>query len=391
MEGDFDAIVKLNTFDSRQDQSILAGMNLLSYKTAILATGDEIVQGDTLNTNARDIAHELFVLGIPLGMRMCTTDDEADMVFAMDTLLKSHDILITIGGLGPTSDDRTRFALATYCKTELVEDATSLAHLIAKHNEHGIPTVDISKQQAMFPRGAIILRNPNGSACGCRYDFNGKRIYMLPGPPRECLPMFKDHVLPDYLTNLEGRETLLRWRVFGIAESILGDQVDKLLEHLPCLISYRWIYPYIDVKVRVTDLKFKDEITKKLDSALAPLIISPPTQTATEVLLDTLKNSKHPLTICDEATGGLLQAKLSNPDNISMLKFVTPGTEANIHVRGLTEFWTHHNPNLTTNVYLQFDHHPETTHTLPFRHERVREPVCEYVAHQISGYLKNRK
>lgn len=365
-------------------------MNLQSIKTAILATGDEVIQGDTLDTNSRDLAHELFVRGIPLGMRVTTTDDEQDMRSAMAYLLKTHDILITIGGLGPTSDDRTREALANYSERELIEYAAARSHLEQKHKDLGISTVNIALQQTKFPQGSVILPNPFGTACGCRLDLDGKRIYMLPGPPRECLPMFMDQVLPDYASLLEGRQTLLRWRVFGIPESTLGDQVDSLLKGYSCVISYRWFYPYIDVKVRVTDLSQVTIIQEKMDEALAPLIISPPLKTATEVLLTTIEGLKKPLKIRDEATHGLLESLLVSPKTAPYLCFVTPEQNAEIQIQGLQEYWTQNNPTKTTTITLKFQDQNPVTHTLPFRHERVRVAVCEFLSYQIEQYLINR-
>ena len=97
--------------------------------TAILATGDEIIHGDTLNTNSQYIAKALGSEGISLGYHLCSSDKETDLVNALNFLKQSHDTIIITGGLGPTSDDRTRYALASSIQHPLVEYPEAVEHL----------------------------------------------------------------------------------------------------------------------------------------------------------------------------------------------------------------------------------------------------------------------
>lgn len=354
----------------------------MNLGTAILATGDEIVQGDTLNTNARDIAHRLFTLGVPLGMRMVTTDDEAHMRDAMTILLERHDNLIITGGLGPTSDDRTRFALADYLQTDLVLDQETWDFIQARHHDHGIKTVDIAKQQAMFPRDATIFAETLGTAKGCRVKHNNKTIYMLPGPPRELLPMFETYVLPDFKQRYAGEVVILRWRVFGVPESLLGEKIDAMMANYDAVVSYRWFYPYTDVKVRVNSAAQIPTIQQLLDDYLQRYIICPALQTASEVLRERFCTDGDVIRINDQATQGFLASELSDPKNHHRLRFVSDD-DADVLITGLDEFWQSKTDCKETSVTLTIKGQLPATFTMPFRHKYIREYARELIAGRL--------
>lgn len=115
---------------------------------AILSTGDEIIHGDTLNTNAHYIAHALCSEGLPLGLQVACSDKENEIIDSLNFLTEHHDILILIGGLGPTKDDITRFALAKFTKEPLIQHADALDHIEkSKHSQN----ITESRQFAAMP------------------------------------------------------------------------------------------------------------------------------------------------------------------------------------------------------------------------------------------------
>lgn len=106
-------------------------------------------------------------------------------------------------------------------------------------------------QQCLFPANARLFPNPYGTAMGCSYSWKGKVFILLPGPPRECLPMFNQDVLPLLLqTSRHSNKQILRWRVFGLAESEIAQILEEALEGLDCQTGYRLETPYLEFKVR---------------------------------------------------------------------------------------------------------------------------------------------
>ena len=164
-------------------------------KIALLATGDEISHGDILNTNSQEIAQRLFNQGMQIGTHITTPDQISEIETAIHFLLKDHRGLIITGGLGPTSDDLTRYALSNATQRKLIFDEQTWDTITTRLKRFGYDKFpESNRQQALFPEGATIIPNPNGTAAGCFLKLNNQYIFMLPGPPVECLPMV-DHVV----------------------------------------------------------------------------------------------------------------------------------------------------------------------------------------------------
>ena len=114
---------------------------------AILSTGDELVNGDVLNTTSCEMAHHLFSYSVPMGSQMVVNDEHASMLQAMHFLLDNHDVLIVTGGLGPTSDDRTRYAMGEYFEEPLVFHEACWTHITTRHQALGIETSENNRQR----------------------------------------------------------------------------------------------------------------------------------------------------------------------------------------------------------------------------------------------------
>ncbi|MCD8524881.1 MAG: competence/damage-inducible protein A [Gammaproteobacteria bacterium] len=219
---------------------------------ALLATGDEIVAGDILNTNSQEIAHALFHEKMFVSQHQSVRDQEEDIARAILSLLEHNKALIITGGLGPTTDDRTRLALATAIQRPLYFDETVwqgiLDRFFIRYGQTEIPLSN--RQQAFFPEGATIFPNRNGSAAGCLCLHDNKMIFMLPGPPHECLPMFHHYVLPalkasQFMQNIHSE----RWQLFGVSEAYIAEQLEYALQGLMCQTGYRAMSSYVEFKL----------------------------------------------------------------------------------------------------------------------------------------------
>ena len=164
-----------------------------------MATGNEITCGDLQNTNTTQMAHLLEESGITVGQHLAVADCINQMSQALRYLWDLHDAIIISGGLGPTCDDCTRQAVAMALDLPLTFDDESWNKINEMFIKKNIALTDNNRQQAQFPQGATVITNHKGSANGCMIEKSGKLVFLLPGPPHECLAMFEQEVKPQLL------------------------------------------------------------------------------------------------------------------------------------------------------------------------------------------------
>jgi molybdenum cofactor synthesis domain-containing protein len=247
-----------------------------THRIALLATGDEIIQGDILNSNAKEIASRLSEQEMHVGMHMTVSDNLHDIEKAIHFLLKDHEALIMTGGLGPTSDDLTRFALSNAVNLSLVFDETVWHRICERLNRFGHPIPpESNRQQALFPENATVLDNPHGTAAGCMLTHNERWIFMLPGPPVECLAMFDTHVLPA-LTAAHFKQTIYRkkWLLKGISEAKIAEELDALAKPYDCITGYRACSPYLEFKLRSYNRHDFETLVPLIEKTLLPYLIT---------------------------------------------------------------------------------------------------------------------
>ena len=353
---------------------------------AFLATGDEIIHGDTLNTNSYAIAHALNSDGLALGLHLSCSDNEQEMFECLTFLSKKHDIIILTGGLGPTSDDRTRFALANFLQTMLVEFPQALSHIQVRLNRANLKLNPGNRQQALFPADATLLPNPNGTAMGCYCTQNNKMFFLLPGPPRECIPMFNDHVLPMLQQTQHNSKEMLKWRLFGVAEGAIAEVLDQALSAMDCETGYRLEMPYLEFKVRCYHPDI-DRVKQIVDPLVQSHIIASPEQKASERLRQVIEKLQEPIVIIDNVTGGILQTLLQRPSNYRWLKFNDEGkSHLYFHLSGLDEYWLHASEAKTTRLTIKYHNdieHGSETQDIPFRNALVVEYAAEWLCFRL--------
>ena len=189
----------------------------------LLLTGSELLNGVQLDTDLRFIGGELAAAGLSIGRALVVGDDRAALLRAFSELADDADALIVTGGLGSTCDDLTRDAAAAFFGLELRRDEDLVHHLLRhyrrRHPEGSIPKTLF--RQADVPEGATLLPNENGSAPGLRFTgaIGGRSIlvYLLPGPPRELEPMFRESVLPE-LARAGGERFRAGFLALGLGE-----------------------------------------------------------------------------------------------------------------------------------------------------------------------------
>ncbi|HJO59357.1 MAG TPA: molybdopterin-binding protein, partial [SAR202 cluster bacterium] len=195
----------------------------------IIAVGTELLMGELVDSNSAFLASELPKLGMSLKIAVKIGDDINDLLKGIESALIRSDVVITTGGLGPTSDDLTRESIAKFFEEEMEVDPTLLNDLEDNFALRGIKMPNPNNKQATLIPSSIPLPNPNGTAPGWFVNKDGKIVIAMPGPPMELIPMWKNHVV-EKLAALSGGISIATKNIktFGRSEG----ELDEILSHL---------------------------------------------------------------------------------------------------------------------------------------------------------------
>jgi len=203
-------------------------------RAAVITVGDELLLGQTVDTNASWLSTAISDLGMPVVRRWTVGDVDAHIREALGAALQKADVVVLSGGLGPTDDDRTRDAVAAHLGRALHEDEGWMDSLRERFARHGMGTLpETNRRQSRVPEGAELLPNAKGTAPGLLLETQGRYVVLLPGVPRELKALFADEVRPRLLDKLSDRlrpATERRIPTTGIAESALADRVEAALD-----------------------------------------------------------------------------------------------------------------------------------------------------------------
>jgi nicotinamide-nucleotide amidase len=207
----------------------------------IICVGTEILLGDIVNTNAQYISSGLAQSGIDVFYETVVGDNPERLERALAIAKGRADIIIMTGGLGPTYDDLTKETVARSFGKKLIMNEKCLEELVAFFAHINRPMTDNNKKQAVMPEDCIILENPQGTAPGCIIEGeDGKIAIMMPGPPREMVPMF-DNLVKPYLRKFSEDILVSRVvRVIGIGESSMEGELIDMMESMtnPTIAPY---------------------------------------------------------------------------------------------------------------------------------------------------------
>nr|WP_236887589.1 competence/damage-inducible protein A [Clostridioides mangenotii] len=229
----------------------------MNVKAEIISVGTELLLGDIVNTNSQYIAKELASIGIEV-YHQSTVGDNVDRLYeCLKESLERSDVVITTGGLGPTTDDLTKEVAAKYFGQELKLHEPSWEYIKSLIESRGKKVAPNNKKQAYFPESAIVLKNNNGTAPGAVLKQDSKAIIVLPGPPREMVAMFNESVMPYLKQFTEDKLISKTLRLYGIGESDLELEILDIINEQsnPTVALYA---KEMEVTIRIT-AKEKDE------------------------------------------------------------------------------------------------------------------------------------
>ncbi len=212
---------------------------------AIFTIGTEITRGEIHNTNTGWLAEKLTENGHLVTEMVSVDDDDQALDRTLNRLCAHHEIVICTGGLGPTTDDRTRNSAARVAQVNLVKDEDSFCELKRYLSQKNRPLTPSNKAQVYFPTGSLVLKNHQGTAPGFSLSIKKSQAYFLPGVPQEMRPLFLESVLPN-LPSVQNPLACIRIHTYGLPEAQLSD----LLKDLDSVtIGYRAANSYVEVKV----------------------------------------------------------------------------------------------------------------------------------------------
>ena len=316
---------------------------------AILAIGNEVLSGKTINRNSAFIAKQVEQLGGKVTHQQVVPDLEDEIVRGLEIAYTYADLVITIGGLGPTVDDLSREGVAKYFKTELVYDDEIYEGICEYFRRSNREIPNNNHRQAYKFKEGLVLPNNNGTAPGLFLKQDNKSVFLLPGPPAELELMFSESVRPYFIDQIKERKISNSYRLCGIGESYAEEMILHLYGRYPHLNIAPYCAPdkvdYIvsTVDAYEEDLRAFDEEFKEIMKDY--YIGDQNTDLATEIVR-LLKEKQLKIATAESCSGGLLSSTLVNVSGASSVfleGIVTYSYESklnrlNIDVNRLMEF-----------------------------------------------------
>ena len=295
-------------------------------KAEILAVGTELLLGDIVNTNAQYISKKLAALGIDVHFQTVVGDNEERLSQAVKNAFGRADLIITSGGLGPTEDDITKETCTKYFGKKFVYDEKALEMLKGFFAKLNRKMTDNNLKQVRVPEGSIVMYNKNGPAPGIIVEDGNKILIMLPGPPRELIPMFEEYAEPFLAAKQEYTFVSRVLRVSKIGESELENRLIDLIDNQtnPTIATY---VKKFEAVVRLTaKAKSKDEandiikpVADEIYRRLGSDLYAEGDTTISEVTCGMLMERGLTAAVSESCTGGLLASRFTDIPGISKI------------------------------------------------------------------------
>ncbi len=285
-----------------------------------ISIGDELLIGQTVNTNASTIGEKLAEIGIQLKWVTTVGDDEKDIEDAFKLAWSRADAVLVTGGLGPTHDDITKTVVARFFDSKLVLDEDHLRKMKALFERYGIPMAKINETQALVPDKCVVIENTRGTAPGMLFEEKNKAFIVMPGVPAEMKGMMEKTVLP-YLKEMSGGH-VIKYKVLrttGVPESTLFERITNLKEiETFAKVAFLPKYTGVDIRLTVheTDEKRADKKLARAEELMREKIgdcIYAEEETSLEEAVGRLlREKKLKIAVSESCTGGIIAGKITD-------------------------------------------------------------------------------
>ena len=288
-------------------------------RACIVSIGNEILSGQTVDTNAAHLSAELLSIGVPVVSSYTVGDEIERIVRALGFASADADVVLVTGGLGPTDDDITRQAMAKFLGAELELRSDLLEKIEKIFAGLDRPMPERNKIQAYIPAGAKALANI-GTAPGIMAESDGKLFFAMPGVPMEAKRMFAESVLPEIERFADGQAVVVKkLKCFGAGESTIAELLGTMMQRgrnplINCTVSSGIITLHIiataEDKEKAGQMAQKDE--KLLQSTLGGLIYGVGDEDLAQIVGEKLAQQKKTVAVAESCTGGLLSKLLTD-------------------------------------------------------------------------------
>jgi len=316
-------------------------------KIEIMAVGSELLTPYFQDTNSLFLTERLNDLGMEVSYKTIVGDDWDDLVLSIKQAFSRTDIIIAMGGLGPTQDDKTREAFATALERKLIFNKELLQKIEERFKRRGLSMPPVNKKQSYVIDGAEILENRNGTAPGLWLDTGSNKIILLPGPPHELKLMFNESVYPhlqEFKTDYTARKVL---KITGLTESKIETLILDLYPDDPYLRLTTLAHPgQIEIHLSSHSKKSQEQADKRVHKLeknilgrLKENVFSASGEELEEVVGNLLRLNKRTLAVAESCTGGLLGHRLTDVPGSSdyfLQGVVAYSNEAKINALGVS-------------------------------------------------------
>ncbi|MBI1317195.1 competence/damage-inducible protein A [bacterium] len=285
----------------------------------IITIGDELLIGQTIDTNSAWMGEQLNKVGVEVHQIRSVRDRPDSIVTALDSLHPESRLVLITGGLGPTRDDKTKATLARYFNTTLEFNPDVFAHIDALFRSFGRDLSRLNRDQAVLPVGAALLKNDVGTASGMRFERNGIFYVALPGVPYEMKHLMETHVFPWIRRELQ--DTHIEHRTVytqGVPESELAHRIAAFEENLPDTISLAYLPSPGKVRLRLSSQGEREVVVPQVDAQvkaltelLGEVVYSVDEEEMERVLARMLTERKARLALAESCTGGYVAHRLT--------------------------------------------------------------------------------
>lgn len=295
-------------------------MNKTNPIAEIIAIGDEILIGQTVNTNSAWIGQRMSEAGIPVKRAIVISDDPTEIAASLEEALQRADIVLITGGLGPTRDDLTKNTLAQFFGSTLVRDDQVTQDILKLLASRNVPMIDLNLDQALVPNNCRVIRNANGTAPGMWFEKNQQVIVSMPGVPYEMKVMMDEQVIPALLSAFKVpaivRKTIM---TTGIPESKLAASIADWELSLPEGVSLAYLPSPGIVKLRLSvsgenQMKLRQLINNLADQLVTIIpeaVFGYDDLTLEEVVGVLLRERKQTVATAESCTGGTLASLIT--------------------------------------------------------------------------------
>ena len=287
----------------------------------IITIGDELLIGQTVDTNSAWMGMQLSMRGIRVNRITSISDRREEIINALDECLGRVPLILITGGLGPTSDDITKETLAEYFGSALVEDREVLKEITERITRRNLEMNDNNRRQALVPECCRVLANRTGTAPGMLFEKEGKIIVSMPGVPTEMKYIMREHVLP-MVSAMAGGSTIIHRNImtYGTFEAKLAERLESFERELHPAVKLAYLPAHGVIKLRLTGSgdagdevrRIVDKQVQKLYTIIPDVIYGEDEVTLEEIVGKLLLSKNLTISTAESCTGGKIASLITS-------------------------------------------------------------------------------